>query len=86
MKNNAMHKGIHNPDEINQFFEDWRAHGLTRIDEWVSPETTHRALIENVWRGTEYYHHWTEEGPSGCKASRFSHNIGPCETSQGPFS
>lgn len=63
MKNNAMHKGIHNPDEINQFFEDWRAHGLTRIDEWVSAETTHRALIENVWRGTEYYHHWTEEGP-----------------------
>lgn len=63
MKNNAMHKGIHNPEEINQFFEDWRAHGMTRIDEWVSAETTHRALIENVWRGTEYYHHWTEEGP-----------------------
>ncbi len=63
LKNNAMLKDIHNPDEINQFFEDWRAHGLTRIDEWVSAETTHRALIENLWRGTEYYHHWSDEGP-----------------------
>ena len=64
MKNNSMLKGIQNPDEINKFFEDWRAHGLTRIDEWACPQTTHRALLENVWRGPEYYHHWTEEGKS----------------------
>ncbi|MGI6538193.1 MAG: DUF4838 domain-containing protein [Caldicoprobacterales bacterium] len=63
LKNNAMLKGIKNPKEINKFFEDWRAHGLTRIDEWVSPETTHRALIEGRWRGTEYYKNWWEEGP-----------------------
>jgi hypothetical protein len=62
MKNKAMLKGIKDPKEINQFFEDWRAHGLTRIDEWVSMETTHRALIEGKRRGTEYYENWWEEG------------------------
>jgi len=62
IKNKAMLKGIKDPQEINQFFEDWRAHGLTRIDEWVSMETTHRALIEGKWRGTEYYENWWEEG------------------------
>jgi hypothetical protein len=61
MKNNAMQHGAHNPDEINIFFEDWRAHGLNRIDEWVCPETTHRALLENIWRGTQYYERWTAE-------------------------
>lgn len=63
MKNNAMLKGLQEPEVINKFFEDWRAHGLTRIDEWVSAETTHRALIENLWRGVAYYTHWTYEGP-----------------------
>lgn len=62
MKNRAMRDGTHNPDEINKFFEDWRAHGLTRIDEWCSAETTHRALLDNKWRGTEYYKHWTDDG------------------------
>ena len=62
IKNNAMLKNKKNPAEINQFFNDWHAHGLTRIDEWVSKETTHRALIENLWRGTEYYDNWWEEG------------------------
>ena len=62
IKNNAMLKNRKNPAEINQFFNDWHAHGLTRIDEWVSKETTHRALIENLWRGTEYYENWWEEG------------------------
>lgn len=63
LKNNAMRTGAHPPEEINRFFEDWRAHGLTRIDEWVSAETTHRALLENVWRGTEFYRDWWHEGP-----------------------
>jgi hypothetical protein len=62
IKNNAMLKGIKDPREINRFFEDWRAHGLTRIDEWVGMETTHRALIEGRWRGAEYYENWWEEG------------------------
>jgi hypothetical protein len=62
MKNNAMLKGILNADEINKFFTDWQSYGLTRIDEWCSPQTTHRALLAGKWRGVEFYHHWTEEG------------------------
>jgi hypothetical protein len=62
LKKNAMLKGIKDPDEIHRFFDDWRSHGLTRIDEWVSMETTHRALIEGIWRGTSYYKDWWEEG------------------------
>ena len=62
LKNKAMLKNEKDPVEINQFFSDWKAHGLTRIDEWVSVETTMRALLDNKWRGTEYYHYWWEEG------------------------
>ena len=63
MKNNQMLKGIINPAEVNQFFTDWRAHGLTRIDEWAGVENTLRAMLDGKWRGVEYYHHWTDEGP-----------------------
>jgi hypothetical protein len=63
LKNNAMLKGIKDPQEIHKFFEDWRAHGLTRIDEWVSMETTYRALLDGLWRGTQYYKDWWAEGP-----------------------
>ena len=62
LKNNAMLKNEKDPAEINQFFSDWKAHGLTRIDEWVSAETTLRALLDNKWRGTEYFRYWWEEG------------------------
>jgi len=62
LKNKAMVKNEKDPDEINRFFSDWKAHGLTRIDEWVSAETTLRALLDNKWRGTEYYHRWWDEG------------------------
>lgn len=62
IKNNAMHQGRLNPQEVQSFFDDWRAHGLTRIDEWVRVETTHRALVEGKWRGTEYYRNWWDEG------------------------
>lgn len=62
LKNNAMLHGIRDPREINRFFADWRAHGLTRIDEWVSAETTHRALLVNRWRGVEFYPNWWDEG------------------------
>ena len=61
LKNKAMLENEKDPDEINQFFTDWKAHGLTRIDEWVSAETTLRALLDNKWRGTEYYKYWWEE-------------------------
>lgn len=62
LKNKAMLKKEKDPAEINQFFTDWKAHGLTRIDEWVSSETTLRALLDDKWRGTEYYRYWWEEG------------------------
>lgn len=62
LKNKAMLKNEKDPAEINQFFSDWKAHGLTRIDEWVSAETTLRALLDGKWRGTEYYKYWWEEG------------------------
>jgi truncated hemoglobin YjbI len=62
LKNKAMLKNEKDPEEINQFFTDWKAHGLTRIDEWVSAETTLRALLDGKWRGTEYYRYWWQEG------------------------
>jgi len=62
MKNNQMHKNTIDPQELNQFYSDWRAHGLTRIDEWVSAETTLRAFLDGIWRGVSYYRHWTDEG------------------------
>jgi len=63
MKNNQMLKNIICPAEVNQFFTDWRAHGLTRLDEWAGVENTLRAMLDGKWRGVEYYHHWTDEGP-----------------------
>ncbi|MCL2508767.1 MAG: DUF4838 domain-containing protein [Oscillospiraceae bacterium] len=62
MKNRQMLQNSIDPQEMNRFFADWRAHGLTRIDEWVSAETTLHALLEGKWRGTEFYRHWSAEG------------------------
>lgn len=62
LKRNAMLEGMLDPAEANRFFADWQAYGLTRIDEWVSRETTHRALLHGLWRGTEFYDHWSNEG------------------------
>ena len=63
LKNKAMLENRLDPVEANAFFTDWRAYGMSRIDEWVSAETTYRALLKNVWRGVEFYEHWTSEGP-----------------------
>lgn len=63
MKRQAMLENQLSPEEVNRFFTDWKAFGLSRIDEWVSMESTHRALLKNVWRGTDFYAHWTAEGP-----------------------
>ncbi len=63
LKNKAMLKNELDPNEVTRFFTDWRAYGLGRIDEWVAPESTHRALLENKWRGVSYYDHWIAEGP-----------------------
>lgn len=62
IKNDAMLKDEKDPIIINQFFKDWRAHGLTRLEEWVNAETTHRALVEGKWRGADFYQDWWEEG------------------------
>lgn len=62
IKRKAMLQKILDPQEIRDFFTDWRACGLTRIDEWVSDQTTHRALLSGNWRGTDFYDHWADEG------------------------
>ncbi|MCR4906014.1 MAG: DUF4838 domain-containing protein [Clostridiales bacterium] len=61
LKRKTMLRGEYDPEEINQFFADWKMHGLSRIDEWCNVETTHRALLEGKWRGVEYFDHWTGE-------------------------
>ena len=63
LKRKTMLRGEFNPAEINAFFTDWKAFGLSRIDEWCNVETTHRALLEGKWRGVEYFDHWTGEEP-----------------------
>lgn len=62
IKRKSMLQGIHDADEIRDFFTDWQSCGLTRIDEWVSSRTTHRALLSRIWRGTQFYDHWADEG------------------------
>jgi len=63
LKRKTMLRKEYDPEEINQFFADWKTHGLSRIDEWCNVETTHRALLEGKWRGVEYFDHWTGEEP-----------------------
>lgn len=62
IKRKAMLQNNRDAEEIASFFSDWQSFGLTRIDEWVSHQTTCRALLENKWRGTEFYGHWSDEG------------------------
>ena len=62
LKRRTMLKNEYDPAEINRFFADWQAYGLTRIEEWTSRETTHKALIRGMWHGTDFYDHWTGEG------------------------
>ena len=62
LKNKAMVRHEHDAEEINRFFDDWRAYGLTRTEEWVSAETSHRALRRDRWHGSEFYAHWSGEG------------------------
>ncbi len=62
IKRAGMLRHEHNAEEINAFYTDWFSFGLTRIDEWVSPQSTLRALLDDKWRGTEYLEHWSAEG------------------------
>ncbi len=63
LKNQTKLEGVYDAEKINRFFSDWRAFGMTRIDEWCSQETTLRAMLEDVWRGTNLYKHWSGDGP-----------------------
>ena len=63
LKRASMLRGEYDPEAINTFFSDWRAYDLSRIDEWCNLETTHRAFLDGLWRGTEYFEHWTGEEP-----------------------
>ena len=62
IKRAGMLRHEHDADAINAFYTDWLSFGLTRIDEWVSPQSTLRALLDDKWRATEYLDHWTDEG------------------------
>ena len=63
LKRKAMFGNEYDPQEIEDFTRDWRAFGMTRIDEWYNLETTHRALIDGHWRARVYFDHWTGEEP-----------------------
>ena len=61
IKRASMLRGEYDPEVINQFFSDWRAYNLSRLDEWANIETSHRAFLEGKWRGVEFFDHWTGE-------------------------
>ncbi|MBP3322846.1 MAG: DUF4838 domain-containing protein [Clostridia bacterium] len=63
LKRGAMLDDTLDTEEANRFFTDWRSYGLTRIDEWCSPETTYRGMLHGLWRGIDLYEHWTGDGP-----------------------
>lgn len=63
LKRAAMFEHKIDAEEVNRFFGDWRAFNLSRIDEWCNLETTHRAFLDGLWRGVEYWNHWTDEEP-----------------------
>jgi len=62
IKRAGMLRREHDAEAINSFYTDWLSFGLTRIDEWVSHQSTLRALLDDKWRATEYLDHWTGEG------------------------
>lgn len=49
-------------NEMNSFFTDWNSFGLTRMEEWCSPQTTHRAFLRGCLSGSRMYQHWAAEG------------------------
>ena len=63
LKRKTMLQGEFDAEEVNKFFEDWRAFGLSRIDEHFNVENTHRALLDRHWRATAYFDHWSMEEP-----------------------
>ena len=62
MKNKSMVDGKLDPQEVNAFFTDWRAYGLSRIEEWVGVELTHKALLQGKWQGVQFLEHFSQGG------------------------
>ena len=50
-------------EELNRFFSDWESFGLTRMEEWCSPNTTRKALLRGKPVGAQLYSYWADEGP-----------------------
>ena len=63
LKRASMLQDKNDPEAINQFFSDWRAYNLSRIEEWANIETSHRAFVDGMWQGVQYFEHWTGEEP-----------------------
>lgn len=63
LKRKTMLQGENDPEEINKFFSDWRAFGLSRIEEFFNLENTHRAMVDHKWRALAYFDHFTGEEP-----------------------
>ncbi len=56
-------RGRKDIDSINAFYSDWRAHHMTRMEEWFSPETSLRSMLDGKTRGVDYFAHWIDESP-----------------------
>ncbi|NLZ87877.1 MAG: DUF4838 domain-containing protein [Clostridiales bacterium] len=56
-------KGSVDIEAINAFIADWRAHRLTRMEEWFSRESTLRSFLDGKWRSRDYFKLWTDESP-----------------------
>lgn len=63
LKRASMLYGKNDPEALNQFFSDWRAYNLSRMEEWANIETSHRAFVDGMWQGVRYFEHWTGEEP-----------------------
>lgn len=50
-------------EAIQAFYADWRAHRMTRMEEWFSPESSLRSMLDFKPRSVDYFAHWTDESP-----------------------
>lgn len=61
LKRSSMLKNKLDPSELADFMNDWKEFGMSRMEEWVSPETSLRGFLCHKWRGVEFYEYWAEE-------------------------
>ncbi len=48
---------------LNAFYSDWRAHRMTRMEEWFSGESSLRSMLDGKPRSVDYFTHWIDESP-----------------------